>query len=84
MIPGDTDSLSFKIYGQAEMKILGNHYHKEAPEKRKELLEQWEEFKLDLLDLKGKWIQFTDNVEGNKMKLKVSSTEWALKYLMKN
>ena len=55
MIPGN---ISFKVCGLAEMKILGNHYHKENSEKMKGLLEQWDDFKFDLLDLKEKWQQF--------------------------
>ena len=83
-IPGDTSTQIFKVYGQAEMKVLGRHYHKDSPEKSKELLEQWEDFKFDLVNLKVKWQQFKENIEGNNMKLKVSPTEWALKYLMRN
>ena len=66
------------------MKVLGNHYHKGNPEKKKKLLDQWEDFKFDLVEVKGKWQQFKENIESNKMKLKISPTEWALKYLMRN
>lgn len=45
------------------MKVLGNHNHKENPEKMNKLLEEWDDFKFDLLDLKGKGQLFKENIE---------------------
>ena len=83
-VPGDMTSQSFKVYGQAEMRVLGNHFHPNDLAKVEELLKQWDDFKFDLIEVKGKWVQFKENIESNKLKLKISPTEWTLKHLMTN
>ena len=76
-IPNETTQ-EFKIYGEAEINEIGNHFYQENLEEKKILLEQWKLMKVDLLHLRKSWLQFKKSVDDNKMKLKSTPTEWAL------
>ena len=76
-IPNETTQ-EFKIYGEAEINEIGNHFYQENLEEKKILLEQWKLMKIELLHLRKSWLQFKKSVDDNKMKLKSTPTEWAL------
>ena len=76
-IPNETTQ-EFKIYGEAEINEIGNHFYQENLDEKKILLVQWKLMKIELLHLRKSWLQFKKSVDDNKMKLKSTPTEWAL------
>ena len=82
-IPNETNTQEFKIYGEAEINEIGSHFYQKNLEEKKILLEQWKLMKIELLYLKKSWLQFKKCADDNKMKLKSTSTEWALHRIVK-
>ena len=58
-IPNETTQ-EFKIYGEAEINEIGNHFYQENLEEKKILLEQWKLMKIELLHLRKSWLQFKE------------------------
>ena len=81
-IPNKTTQ-KFKIYGDAEINEIGNHFYQENLEEKKILLEQWKLIKIELLHLRKSWLQFKKSVDDNKMKLKSTPTKWALRRIVR-
>ena len=81
-IPNETTQ-EFKIYGEAEINEIGNHFYQENLEEKKILLEQWKLMKIELLHLRKSWLQFKKSVDDNKMKLKSTPTEWASRRIVR-
>ena len=77
-IPNETNTQEFKIYGETEINEIGSHFYQKNLEEKKILLEQWKLMKIELLYLKKSSLQFKRCADDNKMKLKSTSTEWAL------
>ena len=69
--PPDIDSQRFLFYGNEEIKLSMEHY-----ETNKVLIEQWNEFRLEMLNLRKKWYSFKQQIVSNNPKLKVILTEW--------
>ena len=74
--PPDSASQQFSVYGYEEMQVLKEHYGTENE------VEQWEEFRFEMVNLRKKWFNFKSQIEGNCMKLKVTATEWTLKQIV--
>ena len=74
----EEESEEFEIFGNEEVQIFKNHYYKDI-EKAKELENQWDDFKYEMVTLKKKRIGFKSRLKNNKAELKSTSTEWSLK-----
>ena len=81
-IPNETTQ-EFKIYREAEINAICNHFYQENLQKKKILLEQWKLMKIELLRLRKSWLQFKKSIDDNKMKLKSTPTEWALRRIVR-
>ena len=77
-IPNETNTQEFKIYGEAEINEIGSPFYQKNLEEKKILLEQWKLMKIEQLYLKKSSLQFKRCADNNEMKLKSTSTEWAL------
>ena len=77
MVP-EEESEEFDVFGNEEVQIFKNHYYKDI-EKAKELENQWDDFKYEMVTLKKKRIGFKSRLKNNKAELKSTSTEWSLK-----
>ena len=58
-IPNKTTQ-EFKIYREAEINEIGNHFYQENLEEKHILLEQWKLLKIELLHLRKSWMQFKE------------------------
>lgn len=82
LLPTETDSELFLFYGDMEIKALKHHFFSSDPTASQELEDQWGNFKYELLELKKKWFHLKRQIEANKMKMKCTSTEWALRQIL--
>ena len=82
LVPSDTNSNTFSLYGNREIETLQNHYFSGNEEKAKVLAIQWQDFKFELMQMRKWWFEFREAVESNKMKVKVLATEWTLQQIM--
>ena len=80
-IPTHASSNEFSIYGNNEVKTLSEHFFLGDGEKQNDVIEEWNNFKFDLLSLRRKWIVLKENLAANKLKLQYTATEWALKQI---
>lgn len=55
-------NVEFAIYGNAEIYILQN---------TSKLVNEWQEFKYEMLSLKTKWAEFKKQLVSNQMKIKI-------------
>ena len=82
IVPNDAD-VEFAICGNTEIDVLQNYFFDEDEEKASKLKNKWQEFKHEMLSLKTKWAQFKKQLVSNQMKIKIASTEWSLKQIVK-
>ena len=82
LVPSDTNSNTFSVYGNREIETLQNHYFSGNEKKAKALAIQWQDFKFELVLMRKRWFEFREAVESNKMKVKVLATEWTLQQIM--
>ena len=80
-IPTDASSNEFSVYGNNEIEILSELFFLGDDEKKDNIIEEWDNFKFDLLSLRRKWIVLKENLAANKLKLQYTATEWALKQI---
>ena len=76
LVPSDTNSNTFSVYGNREIEVLQNYYFSGDEKKANALASQWQDFKFELVQMRKRWFEFRDAVESNKMKVKVLATEW--------
>jgi hypothetical protein len=81
-LPPDTKSNMFELYGKKEIDTLQNHYFCDDQKKAQHLPNKWQDFKFELVQLRKRWFEFKESVESNKMKVKLSATEWTLHQIM--
>ena len=81
-VPADVTSPFFYLYGEKELSVLKQHYLASDQQGASELEMQWGSFKYELVELKKKWSYFQDQVKANKMKVKCTPTEWALRQVL--
>jgi hypothetical protein len=72
----------FELYGKKEIDTLQNHYFCDDQKKAQHLANKWQDFKFELVKLRKRWFEFKESVESNKMKVKLSATEWTLHQIM--
>ena len=82
MVP-EEKSEEFEVFGNEEVQIFKNHYHKDKIEKAEGLKNQCDDFKYEMVTLKKKWISFKSQLKNNKTELNSNSTEWSLKQIVK-
>ena len=78
--PCSSDSEEFKIYGDESIHILNNHYQVDENTARN----QWDDFRFEMILISSKWFEFKRNIESNKLKMKQTTTEWSLRYIVNN
>ena len=76
-----SSSPSFCVHGKIDINFLAEQFF---PEKSAGIImSEWEEFKFELIDIKKKYQLLKENVTNNKLKLKETASEWALRYVVK-
>ena len=72
--PSSSDSEEFKVYGDESILILKDHYQDDENTARN----QWDNFRFEMILIRGKWFEFKRNIESKKLKMKQTATEWSL------
>ena len=78
--PCSSDSEEFKVYGNESIRILKNHCQVDENTARN----QWDDFRFEMILISSKWFEFKRNIESNKLKMKQTTTEWSLRYIVNN
>ena len=68
------------LYGDESICILKDHYQDDENTARN----QWDDFRLEMILIRGKWFEFQRNIESSKLKMKQTATEWSLQYIVNN
>ena len=69
------------MHGKNETNFLAEQFFLEKSVKI--IMTEWEEFKLELIDIKKKYQSLKENLTNNNLKLKETASEWALQYVVK-
>ena len=75
--PPNRDSQQFIVFGNDEIATLKSHFGTSE-----EVVEQWDNFRFEMLRLRKKWFVFKDQLKSNKIKLCSTATEWSLKQIV--
>ena len=75
-----SDSEEFKVYDHESIHILKDHYQDDQNTARY----QWDDFCFEMILIRSKWFGFKSNIESNKFKMKQTTTEWSLQYIVNN
>ena len=75
-----SDSEEFKVYDHESIHILKDHYQDDENTARY----QWDDFRFEMILIRSKWFGFKSNIESNKFKMKQTTTEWSLQYIVNN
>lgn len=74
-------SPAFLVFGKEELLSLHKQYY---PENSKDmLLEQWNDFKFELIEMKEKFINLKKQLKENNIQFKMTATEWTLEHILK-
>ena len=73
-------SPAFSVYGNEEISCLGKQFFPNAS--NDSLLEQWNDFKFEMIEMKKKISTLKNQLQLNKIKLKMTSTEWTLEHIL--
>ena len=68
------------LHGDESICILKDHYQDDENTARN----QWDDFRLEMILIRGKWFEFQRNIESSKLKMKQTATEWSLQYIVNN
>ena len=75
--PTDVHSQEFAVYGNGQIKLLSDHFQIGSKG-----LNQWNEFRFEITQLRKKWFSFKPRIKTNKMNVNVTSTESFLKQIV--
>ena len=75
-----TDPLS-KFHGIDEIKILAKQIFPSVA--TTQIVEQWKDFRYELLEIRSKYLALKRNIIGNDMKFKKTYCEWVIEHLLK-
>ena len=75
-------SQEFTLYGRKEIRCLALQFFPEEP--LDIVQEQWNDFKFEMLEMKKKLNNLRGQLECNKIKFKMTSTEWTLEHILKS
>ena len=78
--PSSSDSEEFTVYGNESIRILKDHCQDNENTARN----QWDDFRFEMILIRGKWFEFKRNIESSKLKMKQTATEWSLRYIVNN
>ena len=73
-------SPAFSVYGNEEISCLGKQFFPNAS--NNSLLEQWNDFKFEMIERKDKISTLKNQLQLNKIKFKMTSTEWTLEHIV--
>ena len=73
-------SPAFSVYGNEEISCLGKQFFPNAS--NDSLLEQWNDFKFEMIEMKKKISTLKNQFQLNKFKFKMTSTEWTLEHIL--
>ena len=82
VIPNSTSD-EFAIYGTDEIEVSKKHYYDNKLKTGELLINQWEDFRYELVSLKKKWVSFKENLKANKLPCKTNATEWSLNQIVR-
>lgn len=82
LIPQSTSSSLFSIYGDTEVRLLGEQFFPD--EDISKIVSQWDDFKYVLLQMKRKLTSLKKQLADNKLNFKKTSVEWSLEHIVTN
>ena len=74
------NSPAFIVYGNDEVRTLKKQFFPDEAEKP--ILEQWADFKYEMVEMKKKLSTLRAQLQLNEIKFKQTSTEWTLEYVL--
>ena len=74
-VPSDCSSSEFAVYCNSEVEILCGYYFGTGDEKRKDLINEWDSFKFELISTRKIWFQLKGNLLQKKLKPDINATE---------
>ena len=80
MLPGQ-GSPEFHVFGKDEILVLAKQFFPDATDS---VLNEWEDFRYDMLEMKTKFETLKRQLMANKLKLNKTSTEWTLGHILNN
>ena len=80
MLP-DQSSSEFDVFGNEEILVLAKQFF---PDSTDSLLNEWEDFKYEMLEIKTKLETLKRQLTANQLKLNKTSTEWTLGHFLNN
>ena len=73
-------SPAFSVYGNEEISCLGKQFFPNAS--NDSLLDQWNDFKFEMIEVKKKISTLKNQLQLNNIKFKMTSTEWTLEHIL--
>ena len=70
----------FSVYGNEEIFCLGKQFFPNASSDS--LLEQWNDFKFEMIEMRKRISTLKNQLQLNKIKFKMTSTEWTLEHIL--
>ena len=61
-----SDSEEFKVYGDESVRFLKDHYQEDEKTARN----QWDDFRFEMILIRGKWFEYKRNIVSHKLKRK--------------
>ena len=81
LLPLNSTDPLFKVHGIDEMKILAKQFFPTVA--TTQIVEQWKDFRYELLEIRSKYLALKRNIVDNGMKFKKTSCEWVIEHLLK-